>query len=269
VLDDLLGSGLAIRVATVPAPHDPDSFIKTFGPPAFQELIAKAEGFFDYYLNRLCRINDIGTDKGRQTVLAAMVEALQKTRNSTLIEKYSERTAGRLGLSTLTVRQDPAALVKQYARPAPEPEQPKEPDEPRPNLQEFWLLKILLQHDELLDWSRQHFHLEWLQHAGVRTVLEKRFERREDGQPVQPASILDSLPPSLRSLVTEALIEERHIPNLERQAADLALRLRNGSIDREMAVLNRSLAQPGLTGDDTAEILQEIGALRAAKKAPI
>jgi DNA primase len=28
VLDSLLGAGLAIRVATVPAPHDPDSFIK-------------------------------------------------------------------------------------------------------------------------------------------------------------------------------------------------------------------------------------------------
>ena len=30
-LDDLLASGLAIRVATVPSPHDPDSFIKSQG----------------------------------------------------------------------------------------------------------------------------------------------------------------------------------------------------------------------------------------------
>src|SRR5207245_6156637 len=42
VLDSLLASGLAIRVATVPAPHDPDSFIKERGGSAFQELIAKA-----------------------------------------------------------------------------------------------------------------------------------------------------------------------------------------------------------------------------------
>src|SRR5262249_1822737 len=45
-LDGLLAAGLAIRVATVPEPHDPDSFIKAHGGPAFQELIVKAQGFF-------------------------------------------------------------------------------------------------------------------------------------------------------------------------------------------------------------------------------
>src|SRR5258706_315362 len=53
VLDSLLASGLAIRVAAMPAPHDPDSFIKEFGGTAFREVIEKAEGFFDFYLNRL------------------------------------------------------------------------------------------------------------------------------------------------------------------------------------------------------------------------
>src|SRR5437879_3062006 len=53
-LDHLLGSGLAVRVAEVPTPHDPDSFIKAFGGQAFKQLIERAEGFFDYYLNRLC-----------------------------------------------------------------------------------------------------------------------------------------------------------------------------------------------------------------------
>src|SRR5947208_8954394 len=78
VLDSLLASGLAIRVATVPAPHDPDSFIKDSGGAAFQELIANAEGFFDYYLSRLCVTNDLSTDKGRLTVLKSMAEAVLK-----------------------------------------------------------------------------------------------------------------------------------------------------------------------------------------------
>ncbi|HEX7569808.1 MAG TPA: DNA primase, partial [Verrucomicrobiae bacterium] len=48
-LDHLLASGLAIRVAVVPRPHDPDSFIKANGGDAFKQLIAEADGFFDYY----------------------------------------------------------------------------------------------------------------------------------------------------------------------------------------------------------------------------
>ena len=54
-LDHLLASGLAVRVAVVPAPHDPDSFIKANGGAAFRKLVEDAEGFFDYYFNRLCK----------------------------------------------------------------------------------------------------------------------------------------------------------------------------------------------------------------------
>ena len=45
-LDSLLASGLAVRVAVVPAPHDPDSFIKEFGGEAFRKLIENARGIF-------------------------------------------------------------------------------------------------------------------------------------------------------------------------------------------------------------------------------
>src|ERR1043165_7384058 len=37
-LDSLLASGLAVRVAVVPTPHDPDSFIKASGGAAFMQL---------------------------------------------------------------------------------------------------------------------------------------------------------------------------------------------------------------------------------------
>gem|GEM_PF-90219 len=103
-LDILLGSGLAIRVATVPAPHDPDSFIKAHGGPAFAQLIERAENFFDYYLNRLCVQNDLATDKGRLAVLHAMGEATQKTGNAVLIDTYAQKTAARLGVAPEAAR---------------------------------------------------------------------------------------------------------------------------------------------------------------------
>ncbi|MFA6545405.1 MAG: DNA primase [Limisphaerales bacterium] len=103
-LDILLASGLAIRVATVPAPDDPDSFIKAHGGPAFAQLIANAEGFFDYYLNRLCVTHDIATDKGRTAVLKAMAEATQKTGDAVTVDKYAQKTAARLGVAPESMR---------------------------------------------------------------------------------------------------------------------------------------------------------------------
>src|ERR1051326_8973852 len=98
VLDSLLASGLAIRVATVPAPHDPDSFIKEHGGPAFSELIRQGQGFFDWHLGRLCASHDLTGDRGRLAVLDAMSEAVLKTGNQVLIETYAQKTAQRLGV---------------------------------------------------------------------------------------------------------------------------------------------------------------------------
>src|SRR5215469_3595756 len=103
-LDHLLASGLAARVAVVPAPHDPDSFIKASGGAAFKQLIDGANGFFDYYLKRLCATNITSTDKGRQAVLQSMAEAVHKTNNNVLIDAFAQKTALRLGVSSDAVR---------------------------------------------------------------------------------------------------------------------------------------------------------------------
>ena len=53
-LDHLLASGLAVRVAVVPAPHDPDSFIKANGGEAFRSWLKTPKDFSIIILNRLC-----------------------------------------------------------------------------------------------------------------------------------------------------------------------------------------------------------------------
>src|ERR1044071_4137375 len=156
-LDHLLASGLAVRVAVVPAPHDPDSFIKTSGGLAFKAVIDSAEGFFDYYLNRLCASNSLTSDKGRLAVLSAMAEAVHKTANVVLIDKYAQKTALRLGVSPDAVRAEFKKLLRVRYETRDEPQESDQTPVPeQPSAMENWLLKILLLHEELLDWAKEH-----------------------------------------------------------------------------------------------------------------
>src|SRR5579859_3189560 len=98
-LDHLLASGLAVRVAVIPPPEDPDSFIKARGGAEFKKLIAGAAGFYDYYLDRLCRENDVTNDRGRLVILRDMANSVQKSGNGVLVDKYAQKTALRLGVS--------------------------------------------------------------------------------------------------------------------------------------------------------------------------
>jgi len=271
-LDSLLASGLAVRVAVVPAPHDPDSFIKASGGPAFKQLIERAEGFFDFYLNRLCATNEVTTDKGRLAVLRGMAEAVHKTGSSVLIDKYAQKTALRLGVTPDAVRAEFRKLSRAKA-PAPEPVEPpvEESVAPqRPSTHEYWLLKLLLSQDDLVSWAAAHLDPGWVQDPLVRQIVSQRLAAQSNQTWSSLATFLDEcVDPYMRNLITEATTDPRPIPNPSQQLSDVALRLRNQFLDRQMAALMLRANQPECSDADRLDLLYQQQELRRLKRQPI
>lgn len=268
-LDSLLASGLAVRVAVVPKPHDPDSFIKAFGGEAFNQLIKRAEGFFDYYLGRLCATNDSATDKGRLMILRNMAEAVHKTENGVLVDKYAQKTALRLGVNPDAVRSEFRKLAKAVRQPedAYQPEEEPAAELEKPSQQEYWLLKLLLLHEELVPWAATHADPAWIQNAVVRDVVQARFDAHARQQWSGVASLLDAASsPEMRSLVTEVTAEERPIPEPAQQLADLVMRLRNLFIDRQLSTMTREASSPNVEESHRLELLRKQQELRLAKR---
>lgn len=268
-LDSLLASGLAVRVAVVPKPHDPDSFIKAFGGEAFNQLIKRAEGFFDYYLGRLCATNDSATDKGRLMILRNMAEAVHKTENGVLVDKYAQKTALRLGVNPDAVRSEFRKLAKAVRQPedAYQPEEEPAAEVEKPSQQEYWLLKLLLLHEELVPWAATHADPAWIQNAVVRDVVQARFDAHARQQWSGVASLLDAASsPEMRSLVTEVTAEERPIPEPAQQLADLVMRLRNLFIDRQLSTMTREASSPNVEESHRLELLRKQQELRLAKR---
>jgi DNA primase len=271
-LDSLLASGLAIRVAVVPAPHDPDSFIKASGGPAFKQLIEHAPGFFDYYLDRLCATNEVTTDKGRLGVLHGMAEAVHKTGNRVLIDKYAQKTALRLGVSPDAVRAEFRKLsrVKAPAPEAMEPQVEEGASPPRPATHEYWLLKLLLSHDDLVEWAAAHLDPGWVQHSLVRQIVAQRLAAHANQSWSSLAAFLDECAvPEMRSLITEATTEPRPLPNPSQQLSDVAMRLRNQFLDRQLAAIMQRTNQPECSDAERLDLLHQQQELRRLKREPI
>ncbi len=271
--DHLLESGVAVRVAVLPAPHDPDSFIRSEGAEKFRALLDKAEGFFDYLLKRLCQTHDTSGDRGRMAVVNGMAEAALKTGNRVLIDKYAQATALRLGVSPESVR----AEFTRFARtmkpgggafaPASEAQPPAAPP---PNPQEHWLLKLLIVHEEYVPWAAEHLRLEWLQHPAVSRLLDARYAAHSEGTWTNLASFLGDLDnPEERQLLAEAAAGERAIPHPARQLLELAARLRNACLDRQIAAVRHEASQPETPDERKLELLRLQQQLREAKKAPL
>jgi DNA primase len=274
-LDHLLASGLAVRVAVVPAPHDPDSFIKANGGEAFRKLIEGADGFFDYYLGRLCATNDAATDKGRQTILQSMAEAVYKTGNNVLIDKFAQKTALRLGVSAEAVRAEFKKFKVQGSKfkveeAEPESEPGDEPEVSRPPAHEFWLLKLIFLNDDLVEWCGANIEPGWIQHPLAQQIFSKRVAAHQTGEWANLGGFLDQCETTeMRSLITEAATEDRAIPNPRQQLADVATRLRNQFIDRQMAALTHRANQPDLDDAARIDLLRQQQQLRELKRQPI
>lgn len=276
-MDVVLPTGLAIQVATIPAPHDPDSFIKEFGAAAFQDRIKNALGFFDWYFDRLCKQHDIKTDRGRVAVVQKMSEAVHKTNSPILLDTYAQTVAIKLGIDSDVVRKE----FKKGARSAQpteyhvEQSQKSEPL-PKPPQMEWWLLRLLLETDDYTDWIAQHLDLTWISHPTVRDIIRARLEAHANGTWQGVATWLTTIGNAdWQAIVAEALSDPNPIPNPEGTLKGTPMRLgtihnlRDLFIERQIAALQQRIRRPDLSEEEQRTTLRQLNELRLLKKQPL
>jgi DNA primase len=269
-LDSLLASGLSIRVATVPAPHDPDSFIKESGGPAFARLIETAPGFFDYYLDRLCATHDPAADRGRKAITRAMAEAVQKTGSDLLRDTYAQKTALRLAVSAEAVRSE---FKKTLPAPTEEESTPPADATPHASTQERWLLRFLLESDEHVEWIAAHLELEWVENPVVRELVSRRVRMAGEWPGLAPWLSQLENPPWV-NLITDVLADGKAAP-LEANLKGVAERdgaikiLRDKHLTHELAAISQRLAAPDLSEAGQSELIARQTHLRRLKREPL
>jgi hypothetical protein len=143
----------------------------------------------------------------------------------------------------------------------------EESDETKLPMQEFWLLKLLLLHENLVAWTALHLNTNWISHPVARQIVEQRLAAQKGETWKSLATFLDACGSAeMRNLVTEAAAEDRKIPNPEQQLADVALKLRNQFLDRQIAALTQKASQPELADEERVALLREQQELRRQKQ---
>lgn len=268
-LDDLLASGLAIRVAGIPPPDDPDSHIKTHGVESFQGILKRAEGYFDFLLRFLCKQNDLSTDKGRVAVVRAMAEAVHKTGSAVLIDTYAQKTSQRLGVKVEAVRSEfrkNKPVPKQRENAGTPDEGLPESERIRPPASELWLLKLLVLESSYADFAANHLDPTWVTDERVRRIVANYLTEAHT-----VPSLLNAFEGEfeLQNLISEAASEQRAIPDPLRQLSDVILRLRNALYDRQITELTRQLVDPVVSDEVRLEALATQQQLRKARRDPL
>jgi DNA primase len=259
--DALLEAELAVRVMTVPAPHDPDSFIREHGMEAFRDLMDSAPGYFEFFLAHLMGEHDVHSDHGRQAVIREMGVSVRKTKDAVLLDRCTQQVALAVGASAESVRAEFQRIT------LPRPYQPKEeavPVEMEPvdslSKQEQWLLRLVFYNAAFSDWAADCLDIRWVKHAQVRAILE-----RATVSGVTADVLVNELDEASGRLLTASLATGGEIPDPARQLRDLATRLRDRYLDQRLLEFTRLIAQPNLPEEELLCVLEEQKDLRAQK----
>jgi len=176
------------------------------------------------------------------------------------------------------------AVRKEFAKVKPQPAigHEDEPDDAvlageteaeapiRPSNLELHLLKILLLHDELVGWAALHLDANWIVHPLIRQTVDARLAACEHETWHNLAEFLDGCESALqRSLITEAVADERKMPNPETQLADVTLKLRNQFLDQRIGELMHRINSPETADAQRIEFLHEQQQLKQQKRSPL
>jgi DNA primase len=121
-LELFLQEGMTVRVASLPAGFDPDSFIRREKKEEFGKILAQALPLIDYLLEQALRRHNLGTVQGKVRAARDLLPALNRLQDPLEQTLYVERVASRLGLKESQIRaqlkgkQAPATQTEERTR---------------------------------------------------------------------------------------------------------------------------------------------------------
>ena len=284
-LPALLEAGLSVRVAEMPAGHDPDSLIRTEGAGAFSQQIAQARDFFDFQIERAVATPDFATPKGKAAFARKMAESVALVADPMLREAVIHNVSARLEMAAAQF----TSLVQAIPKPNRLRESREEQDEaesaepsarftPLSNTTRL-LCQLALRSPDARAWLLTQPWEPLFQALPEAELLIMVMQGRFD--PVIPATVnafLSTCDAEVQAIFAE-LLDLKEPANSLRLAADCWRDLERRSLERQRDTLQARIRKPDLEIEVYAqlhsqvmELQQRINALRSfagMKSAPL
>lgn len=217
-LDLFVNSGLGVKVVTLPAGEDPDTYIRKEGPESFARLEAQAPSLLDFALEHSLKTAEASTLEERIRSVDEVLRILQKSEHPIEREERIRVVAERLGINQQRLIERYPALLQEDSRQTsvrkletavPSRIRSKSAPEERD-------LVYLILHGQLNPGDVGRLSPETFSDPACRAVIEKALSHLEKDGRVGLRRLLDELvdDPDCGPLVTELSMREEHFDDV-------------------------------------------------------
>ncbi len=266
-LEVLLGTGIDARVVSLPAEHDPDSFVQKHGPDALLKRAENAQSVLDFYLEQLAQQHDLSSIEGKARAIARLKPLLAKPQDAVRRDLLLREVAGRLSVDEQSLRHDLQASMRrpQQSRKAVAELSPTAtPDPPRHELE---FVGLLLNFPQLIPETVREFAPDSLSDARSQALCRILFDHHAQGKAITPAAIIGAVQDdALARLVAQCAAQGFDEEQVERQGRDYLLYFQKNALQRRIDSARQALAAASDDGE-IARISAELVALNQERQA--
>jgi DNA primase len=220
-LDLFVNSGIGVKVVTLPAGEDPDTYVRKEGPEAFARLEEQSPSLLDFSLEHCLSTAESSTIEGRIRSVDNVLRILQKSEHPIEREERIRVVAERLGINQQRlIERYPALVQPEGRRPAATQPASATPATFKGVSEERDLVYLLL-HGHLTPADVQRLRPEAFSVLACRFLVEAALSHLDRDGRVGLRLLLDAVAdhPDYGSLATELSMREDHFDDVQAHVA--------------------------------------------------
>ncbi|HSN05168.1 MAG TPA: DNA primase [Nitrospira sp.] len=268
-LDLFVNSGLGVKVVTLPAGDDPDTYVRKAGVEAFARLEAAAPSLLDYALEHSVKAAESGSLEGRIRSVDEILRILQKSEHPIEREERIRLVAERLGISQQRLIERYPALVAEQRKVAGAPAVNPKAAPLFKNAPEERDLGLMLLHGKLNPADIRRLKPELFSVPACRKLVELALGHVGSDGRIGVRSLLDAVldDPDCGALATELSLREEHFDDVPAHIKDCLDQLDRKRADGAMRDLIARLKMAEREGrwEDAQSINLQVNELRMRK----
>jgi DNA primase len=238
------GESLRVKVALLPAGHDPDTFLRAEGAEAFSRRIAEARSLLSYAVDRaLAETPDVAGPRGRASAFARVVTILSKVKDPEEAASLSNEAARKLGVDATQLWIEAQRRQTSLRRPAAAP--PAAATPAAPPLVERDLVTLLLHVPASRQALLPRMVDDDLTHPALRAIVAAVRNRQD----ATAESLMPDLPGDAeRGALAALLVDERDWSDASEVIAQFQARFEMRQRRRRIHVVSRGIAEAQAAG---------------------